>query len=134
MNTSASFNFTELELRGGELPLPNSSQEKRSILKEPIDEPFVKGPIPIRWFKEAYVAGKAAHGLVPVLWYYHALNGQCFEINLSRLKLLWGISRQTAGRGLRELQDAALIEVERKSGSKSKIKMLKAELKRRASK
>ncbi len=132
MNTSDEIDPNSLALDVSFNPVGASPRPRRY---EPdnttrINEPFIFGPLPVRWFKEAYMAGKAAFAITPALWFYRGLKGGDFNLNLSRLRLQWGISRQTAGRGLKELENASLIQVVRVNGRKSKIKMFKTELRR----
>ena len=131
MNNYSTFSLQKVEI-GLNRAMPSKDAPKPSVKRSKISEPFILGPLPVRWFRQAYTASKAAHAMALVLWFYKGLKEDKdeFELNLSQLKPQWAISRQTAGRGLRDLEACGLIKVQRKSGSKSKIKMLDSKLQR----
>jgi hypothetical protein len=87
-------------------------------------ELFLKGPIPRLWIVGASkLSGRALHvGLE--LWYFAGLTRSLLvSLNQSRLTEL-GVSRDSARRGLRQLEEAGLISVQRHSGRKPIITIL----------
>lgn len=114
MSQLATFNLDQF--RVPHLPVTLPQQRKKS--RPPQREYFLKGPIPLLWLICAMaLPGKALHvGLV--LWFFHGLKGS-HAVTLSPSQLArFGIQRETARRGLRSLEDAKLVTVER-SGKKS---------------
>jgi hypothetical protein len=82
-------------------------------------EKFIKGPIPLRWVEAAGCQpGRALHvGLA--LWYRAGLeNSRRVSLNLSRLEPL-GVTRYAASRGLKALEAAGLVQVDRGQGRKA---------------
>ncbi len=106
-----------------------SSIGKRSenlgrIYKTKAGELFLKGPIPRMWLQSASsLPGKALHVGIE-LWFYAGLTkSKTLSLNLSRL-MDSGISRDSARRGLLQLERSKLVKVVRHAGRKPIITIL----------
>jgi hypothetical protein len=85
-------------------------------------ERFVLGPLPWPWLTLAMgLPGRALHVAIR-LWYQSGLerSGQV-GLNLSRIE---GIDRFAAGRGLRALESAKLVQIDRRAGRKPVVTLL----------
>lgn len=92
-----------------------------------IREPFLKGPVSMRWLRNASaLPGKALAVGIEV----HHLVGMKkvtrVALNLSRMARN-GVSRWAASRGLAELEEAGLVLVERHSGRRPIVTLLQYE-------
>ena len=87
-------------------------------------EPFLKGPIPLRWLElAARQPGKALHVAV-ALWHRTGMARSArVKINLSRLDAL-GVDRYAGSRGLKALESARLIRVDRGQGRTATVTLL----------
>jgi len=87
-------------------------------------EMFLKGPIPWPWLlRAAKSSGKALHVAI-ALWFYAGLNSS-LKIGLNQSRLLdLGVTRDSARRGLRELEKQKLVSVIRHSGRKPVVTIL----------
>jgi hypothetical protein len=86
---------------------------------------FIKGPIPLDWIKKALKLAPCAIRIGIVLWYISGLRkNETFILSNVMLKK-FNIYRHTKYRGLELLEEAGLIEVERrfKKNPKVTIKM-----------
>lgn len=96
-----------------------------STYTESKDTPkFIKGPIPFKWQQAANaLPGKA--GLVGLaLWFLFGIKkSKNIKITAEAMKFA-GCTRQTFASGLRALEVAGLIAVERKSGKKPTVKII----------
>jgi len=82
-------------------------------------ELFLRGPIPWNWLCAAAIASGQGSGfkVVVVLWHLSGLNHQSKTVKMSGKKLReMGVDRHAAYRGLKALEAAGLIKVERRSG------------------
>jgi hypothetical protein len=103
------FSLTDQEAEGLRQTNAHSWAVKRP------SEPYFLGPVPIRWLEQAgQLPGKALHvGLF--LWHKSRLSKrQSVKISLGRMG--FGVSEQAARRGLRALEKAGLIAVQRQPG------------------
>ena len=88
-------------------------------------EQFLKGPIPVWWLRQATsLPGRALHvGLE--IWFRAGLTeSRTVSVSLSRLRLAPGTPRSTASRGLRSLERAELVSVDRLPGRKPIVTLL----------
>ena len=77
---------------------------------------FLKGPIPMSWLSvAAKLPGKAFHLAVAIQWLVGMSPAQKLKITAKALELL-GISKDAYRDGLRRLEEAELISVERRVG------------------
>ena len=82
-------------------------------------ETFLRGPIPWNWLCAAALASGKGSGfkLAIVLWHLSGLNRQSKTVKLSGKKLRnMGVDRHAAYRGLKALEAASLISVQRRLG------------------
>jgi len=90
-------------------------------------EKFLKGPIPWNWLtKAAQQPGKALH-VAFTLWFWAGIERRRdVFLSLSRAARELGTSRSAMSRGLKFLEHAALVSVQRQSGRKPKVTLLDA--------
>lgn len=86
-------------------------------------EPFVKGPIPIRWLQRANHS-QAALTVGVYLWFKRGLGEDPIVVSTSQLRTKWGLrSRRSVYRALRHLEAAGLIDVNRRKGRCARVKI-----------
>ena len=85
---------------------------------------FLKGPVPLAWLQIASKAsGKALHVGV-ALWYLSGLN-RSKTVRLTRSVLQpFGVLRDSARRGLTQLENAGLVSAERRAGRSPRVTIL----------
>lgn len=113
------------EIRVNLAGLPGYVPSKSPTPYKPIKgEKFLKGPIPWDWLSKAGSApGKALHVGI-LLWLQSGLTRSLqVSINQSRL-LTFGVSRDSARRGLKALEQAQLIKVMRSPGRKPRVEII----------
>lgn len=82
-------------------------------------KPFLRGPIPLDWLKEAMKLKGASLSVGVILWYLGGLKKSAsFKVGIQDLASLMNQSRQTVRRALSKLEGAKLISIERRSGRK----------------
>jgi hypothetical protein len=93
-------------------------ESRRWIYKPKSGEQFLRGPYPWEWFRRAAKSpGKALHVAVAI-WRFAGLRRSAeVRLNLSRLMEM-GVTRDSARRGLRALETAGLVSVQRHPGRK----------------
>ena len=103
-----------MEINLESLRVTNSEPEDWSYA--PAGKLFLKGPVPIEWLSASgRRPGKAMHVAV-VIWFLSGLKRRK-RVKLEPSKLrLFGITPQSANRGLKQLESVGLISVERKRG------------------
>ena len=92
-----------------------------------IGERFLRGPIPWSWLCAAAV--ESGHGsgfkLAIVLWHLSGLNRQSKTIKLSgKIMREMGVDRHATYRGLKSLETAGLVLVERRLGQSPIVTIL----------
>ena len=100
------------------------SKKKRAPKKKKIGN-FIKGPIPLHWIRVALNLAPCALRVSVILWYISGLRrSETFILSNVMLKD-FNLNRHTKYRGLKLLEEAGLIEVERrfKKNPKVTIKM-----------
>lgn len=93
-------------------------------------ERFLRGPIPMVWlFAASLAAGHGAGFQVAItLWYLSGLNKQAKTIKLSYSVLRsMGVKRHAVYRGLKALEKAGLVTVERHQGQSPMVTILDVE-------
>lgn len=88
---------------------------------------FLKGPVPMRWLSLAgQLPGRALHvGLA--LWFHSGLQRSKTNIVIARSTLAQlGVDRFAAARGLRQLEEAGLVRVERCTGRSPRVTLKEA--------
>jgi DNA-binding transcriptional ArsR family regulator len=102
-----------------------AQQEPIRLPRHRRGERFLRGPIPLRWLKEAARLPGKALAVALEVWFFAGLRGQAVvSVNLSRLHTAEQIPRSTASRGLAALEEAGLVAVERKPGRKPQVTIL----------
>lgn len=104
---------------------PNGNSPSK-IPRHRTGEKFLKGPIPLDWLSRAMkLPGKALH-VADILWFYSGIKRSAeIPLSLSKLKK-FGITRTSAARALRNLEEAGLVTVDRKQGRKAVVRLLPA--------
>jgi hypothetical protein len=109
--------INELKLRESVPRLNSTPDQKAPHPKQ--GRRFLRGPIPLDWINAATRASGRGSGLqvALALWYLSGLNRQARTVKLrgSVLRAM-GLDRHAGYRGLKALENANLIEVERRPG------------------
>ncbi len=83
---------------------------------------FLKGPIQVSWLARAHALGSNACTIGLECWRVAGCaRSQAFRLNLSRVRVAPGMSRTSARRGLRQLEEAGLVSVARIPGQRSLV-------------
>lgn len=115
------------------LRLPPNSVDLRSgphgpATRRRLRTRFLKGPVPWPWLtKAARLPGRALH-LGMALWFLKGFKRSQQQLSLSPSLLReLGVNRYTAYRGLRALEAAGLVSVERQQGRSPLVVLLSAD-------
>jgi hypothetical protein len=123
MRQADSFDPEALRLSGTDLKsLPE--QVQRKLPRHRPGEKFLKGPIPWNWLVQASrLRGKALH--VAILLWREAFCAKVPTVpfRLSQARTM-GMHSDTARRGLRTLETAGLVSVQRRTGRCSQVTIL----------
>lgn len=85
---------------------------------------FLRGPIPLEWLSRATVLSGKTLNVAIALWWLHGMsNGKPFKLTRAALKHL-NVERNAASNGLVRLEQAGLIQVERKIGQRPFISIV----------
>ena len=85
---------------------------------------FVKGPIPLEWVsRAAALPGKALNVAVALWWQHGMAKGKPFKLTRMSLKYL-SVERAASSAGLARLEQAGLIQVERKMGQRPVVSIV----------
>lgn len=101
------------------IPRVNAPSRREKAPQHKHGEHFLRGPIPLDWLCAASRAAGSGSGfkVAIALWYLSGLNRQAKTVKLSGTILRkMGIERHAAYRGLRALESAHLVRVERHPG------------------
>lgn len=90
---------------------------------------FIRGPIPLEWAVEAGRLGGSALRVGLALWFYRGIRkSPSFRLGVGDIASATGLHPDSARRGLRALELAGLVEVERRNGRKSGVTITGPEL------
>ena len=120
---------SSLSLKGHILPPKKEPRKKAPHHKS--GEHFLRGPIPMNWLAAASKASGHGSGLgvAIALWYLSGLNQQAKKVKLSSSVLRkMGIERHAVYRGLKTLEKAGLVSVERHAGRLPVVTILSLEV------
>ncbi len=96
-------------------PTPKRPLRRRSA------EWFIKGPIPGSWLSDAAkLSGRTLH-LAIAIWHEVALAKRPGALLRNKTLGLFGVSRSTAYVGLKRLEAAGLVRVDRHNGRRPKV-------------
>lgn len=85
---------------------------------------FLRGPIPLDWLTRATALSGKSVNVALALWWLHGMaNGKPFKLTRLALKYL-SVGRDAASEGLGRLEQAGLIQVERKIGQRPVISIV----------
>jgi hypothetical protein len=77
-------------------------------------QPFLRGPIPLEWLRKTLPLPKPAIYVGLTLWHFRGFLGSPSSLRIdSNFRKRLGISADQARRGVRALQSAGLVEVQR---------------------
>ena len=94
------------------------------LMSAPKKELFIKGPIPLEWLaKAAALPGKTLNVAMALWWHHGMAGGKPFKLTAMALKHL-NIKRDATGMALTRLEQAKLIQVERKPGQRPIVSMI----------
>jgi len=97
-----------------------------TLVAAPKTKPFLRGPIPLEWLGEAAkLPGKTINVAIALWWRYGMAKGKPFKLTRMALKIL-NVKRDAASAGLARLEQAGLIQVERKPGQRPIVSILTA--------
>ena len=108
-------------------PFVSKGGKGRLRVKHYLKDPFLKGPIPLRWLVKAAGLGRCALMVGLTLWYTDGMRFQKpFRIGQGKIAVLLEVSRSTVLRGIKRLEAAGLIFVLREPGSKLVVTLNRA--------
>lgn len=94
------------------------------LMPAPKKELFLRGPIPLEWLaKAAALPGKTLNLAVALCWLHGMSKGKPFLLTGGALMHL-NVERGAANRGLARLEEAGLIQVDRKPGRRPTVTIL----------
>ena len=95
-----------------------------TLIAAPKKELFLRGPIPLEWVgKAATLPGKTLNVAVALWWLQGMAKGKPFKLTRAALKYL-NVERDAASAGLLRLEQAGLIQMERRAGQRPTISIL----------
>ena len=81
--------------------------------------PFLKGPVPMDWLREAMKLGGTSLSVGIVLWHFQGVRkSMTFKIGIQDLAYYINRSWPAAQRGIKQLEKNGLVTVERAPGKK----------------
>ena len=87
-------------------------------------QPFLRGPIPLKWLSRAAALSGKTLNLAIALWWRHGMaKSEPFKLTQKALEYL-NVDRGAASAGLVRLERAGLILVERREGQRPIISIL----------
>lgn len=96
----------------------------RTLVVAPKQAPFLRGPIPLAWLAmAAKLPGKTLHVAMALWWRHGMARGKPFKLTQTALEAM-NVERDAASAGLARLEQAGLIQVERKPGQRPTVAML----------
>jgi hypothetical protein len=88
--------------------LPPAPKSRRRRLQEP----FLRGPVPMPWLAKAQTLTKAAMGVAIALWFQKGVRGQGGPVKVtSAVRRHMGLSNDQTRRGIQALTAAGLLRV-----------------------
>jgi len=95
-----------------------------TLLVAPKKELFLRGPIPLEWLAvAAKLPGKTLNVAVALWWRHGMAGGKPFKLTQMALTAM-NVERGAESAGLTRLEEAGLIQVERKPGQRPTISIL----------
>lgn len=96
----------------------------KTLATAPKRAPFLRGPIPLEWLGvAASLPGKTLNVAIALWWRHGMAKGQPFKLTRTALKAM-NVERDAESAGLKRLEQAGLIRVERKPGRRPTILIL----------
>ena len=100
------------------------SVETGSLVETPPKALFLRGPIPLVWLSQAAkLPGKTLNVAIALWWLHGMARDRPFKLTRKALKAL-NVERDAASAGLTRLEQAGLIQVERKPGQRPTVSIL----------
>jgi hypothetical protein len=95
-----------------------------TLVAAPMKALFLRGPVPLEWLTvAANLPGKALHLAIALWWRHGLVKGKPFKLTKSALLAL-NVERDAERLGLARLEQAGLIQLERKPGQRPTISIL----------
>ncbi|MFT5467879.1 MAG: hypothetical protein ACI8UO_002986 [Verrucomicrobiales bacterium] len=114
----------KIDWRSGQRTKTERTLEKGPSNKPKLSGKFIMGPIPLVWLSRAGGLTKSALKLALVLSYLRGLTKRLtFRLEPARCRE-FGLDNKAKGRGLNELEEEGLIEVERRVGAAPMVTLL----------
>lgn len=94
------------------------------LVEAPQKELFLRGPIPLAWLAvAAKLSGKTVNVAIALWWRHGMAKGKPFKLTQMALTAM-NVERDAERLGLARLEQAGLIQVERKPGQRPNISIL----------
>ena len=95
-----------------------------TLVVAPKKELFLRGPVPLEWLTvAAKLPGKTINVALALWWRHGMAKGKPFKLTQMALKAM-NVERDAERMGLTRLEQAGLIQVERKPGQRPTISMV----------
>jgi hypothetical protein len=119
-------NLESFRYSDSEVAKPNGSKVKRRL---PSQNAFIRGPMPLGWFiRAANIPRRNALVVSLVLWYLAGLRSERVGLVLCVNRCEpFGLGRKAVERGLRDLEVAKLIRVDRQVGKCPRVDLLQVD-------
>jgi hypothetical protein len=119
--------YTPTPLSDKQVPVKRLQLDRGSgrLQEAPKADAYIKGPIPIKWLdKAAKLPGKALNVALALWWLYGMAKRKPFKLTQQALDFMH-VGRDAVGDGLTRLEQAGLIQVERKPGQRPAISIIR---------
>ena len=94
------------------------------LVAVPKAELFLRGPIPLVWLgRAASLPGKTLNVAMALWWLHGMAKGKPFKLNRTALRTM-NLERDAASNGLTHLEEAGLIQIERRPGQRPTISII----------
>ena len=95
-----------------------------ALAAAPREALFLRGPVPLEWLgRAAALPGKTLNVAIALWWRHGMAKGKPFKLTQQALKSLH-VERDAASAGLVRLEQAGLIQVERRTGQRPIISIV----------
>jgi hypothetical protein len=118
---------TEIDVEAFRLGALTTNKPSQKKLKQV--NPFIRGPIPLDWIKRAAIIPRRNALIVGVvLWWLAGMSDEKVGLVLSAKRCKpFGLGGKAVARGLRDLEIAGLVRVNRKKGSSARVDLLQCD-------
>jgi hypothetical protein len=120
--------FDADKFRIAEEDIDSIESKKKYLPKKGGIVKFIRGPIPLPWITEAVKLSPCALRISMVIWYVRGLRKSETIILSNKMLKEFNLDRHTKYRGLKLLEGAGLIEVERRFKKNPMVTIKKASI------